>query len=87
MKLNFLPVRRMALVYFLFTPYVWAHEINISHCDPDTFTNEISGLKCDQKYIQFKSNGLPASDHILMEGIIATNQQFPTEHSYEFKIN
>ena len=66
---------------------MWTHEINISHCDTDTFTNEVSGLKCDQKYIQFKSNGLPASDHILMEGIIATNQQFPTEHSYQFKIN
>ena len=41
MKLNFLLVGHMALIYFLFTSYAWAHEINISHCDPDTFTNEI----------------------------------------------
>jgi len=86
MKRNLLPFRRWALVCLLVTPYLWAHEVSINHCDNDTFTNEVFDLKCDQKYIQFKSNGLPASDHVLMEGIIATNQQFPTEHSYQFKI-
>lgn len=69
------------------SPPVWTHEINISHCDTDTFTNEVSNLRCDKKYIEFKSNGLPASDHSLMKGIVATNQQFPIEHSYQFKIN
>ena len=87
MKFTSLSATVWAMVCMFKSPLVWTHEINTSHCDTDTFTNEVSGLKCDQKYIQFKSNGLPASDHILMEGIIATNQQFPTEHSYQFKIN
>jgi len=87
MKLTSLSATVWAMVCMFKSPLVWTHEINTSHCETDTFTNEVSGLKCDQKYIQFKSNGLPASDHILMEGIIATNQQFPTEHSYQFKIN
>jgi hypothetical protein len=87
MKLNFPSAGGGALVCIFIASLSWAHEIDIGHCDTDTFTQEVSGLKCDQKHIEFKSNGLPASGHILMEGIISTNQQFPTEHSYQFKIN
>ena len=87
MKLNFQSMVSWALVCIFTCQLSWAHEINTSHCDPDTFTSEVSVLKCDDKYIEFRSNGLPASDHPLMEGILATNQQFPTEHSYQFKIN
>ena len=51
MKLNSVLVRCWLLVYFLFSPYLWAHQINMSHCETDTFTNEVSRLKCDQEYI------------------------------------
>ena len=62
------------------------HTVSKDHCAKEAFTEEVSNLKCDKKYIKFNSRGLPASSHVMMEGIEATNQQFPTIHEYQFKI-
>ena len=63
-----------------------AHSINQDYCTKQLFTEEVFNLKCDNRYIKFNSTGLPASSHLMMEGIEATNQQFPTVHDYQFKI-
>ena len=65
---------------------VHAHSVSTDHCNGDNYTEEVSKLECSSKYIEFRSKGLPAAKHALMLGIQATNQQFPTEHDYQFKI-
>jgi hypothetical protein len=63
-----------------------AHIVSKDYCAKESFTDEVSNLKCDSRYIKFNSIGLPASSHLMMEGIEGTNQQFPTVHDYQFKI-
>ncbi len=72
------------LVFFL--PHVYAHTVDKDNCSTPTFTAEVFNLECDDRHIKFNSHGLPAVSHPLMEGIEATNQQFPTVHDYQFKI-
>ena len=80
----------MRLIIFLFTllsaSFPKAHEISSCICDHACYTDEVANLKCDPKVASFKSVGLPDASHTIMEGIIATNQQFPRVHQYEFKI-
>ena len=63
-----------------------AHEISSCMCDEGCYTDEVSNLKCSSKSASFESNGLPDDTHTLMEGIFATNQQFPRMHQYEYNI-
>ena len=63
-----------------------AHVVSKDYCAKESFTDEVSNLNCDSRYIKFNSIGLPAPSHMMMEGIEATNQQFPTVHDYQFKI-
>ncbi len=64
----------------------FAHEISLCMCDEGCFTDEVSNLKCSSKSVSFNSNGLPDVSHTIMEGIVATNQQFPRVHQYEYRI-
>ena len=78
-------------ILLLLTILVWsnisnAHEISSCMCDKECYTDEISNLKCSSKSASFMSDGLPDESHKIMEGIIATNQQFPRPHEYEYKI-
>ena len=82
MKVIFLVV--LNLVFLISSAQ--GHTVSKDHCAKEAFTEEVSNLKCDNKYIKFDSSGLPASSHPMMEGIEATNQQFPTVHDYQFKI-
>ena len=82
MKVIFLVV--LNLVFLISSAQ--GHTVSKDHCAKEAFTEEVSNLKCDNKYIKFDSSGLPASPHPMMEGIEATNQQFPTVHDYQFKI-
>jgi hypothetical protein len=63
-----------------------AHEISSCMCDEGCYTDEVSNLKFSSKSASFESKGLPDDTHTLMEGIVATNQQFPRMHQYEYKI-
>ena len=80
----------MRLIIFIFTllsaSFPKDHEISSCICDHACYTDEVANLKCDPKVASFKSGGLPDASHTVMEGIIATNQQFPRVHQYEFKI-
>lgn len=51
-------------------------------CDSACYTAEISNLKCDDKFAQFDSKGLPHSSHSMMKGITRSNQQFPLAQPY-----
>lgn len=51
-------------------------------CDAACYTAEVSNLKCDDKYAQFDSRGLPNSSHVMMKGITRSNQQFPLAQPY-----
>ena len=82
MKVIFLVV--LNLVFLISSAQ--GHTVSKDHCAKEAFTEEVSNVKCDKKYIKFNSRGLPASSHVMMEGIEATNQQFPTIHDYHFKI-
>lgn len=63
-----------------------AHTIKTDYCSGKLFTEQVRDVECRNNQLIFKSTGLPNKSHILMEGIVATNQQFPTTHQYEFKI-
>ena len=63
-----------------------AHEISTCMCDEACYTDEVSNLACTSKSASFTSHGVPDETHSKMEGIIATNQQFPRVHQYEYKI-
>lgn len=63
-----------------------AHQISSCMCDEECYTDEVSNLKCSSKSASFTSDGLPDKTHTIMEGIVATNQQFPRPHQYEYKI-
>ena len=67
--------------------FVAAHAIDTNYCDAKTYTPEVFDVQCDDRHIAFKSNGLPSADHPLMNGITATNQQFPRAHNYTFRID
>ena len=74
------------LASLIWTNISYAHEISSCMCDKECYTDEVSNLKCSSKSVFFTSRGLPDETHIMMEGIIATNQQFPRVHKYEYKI-
>ena len=63
-----------------------AHEISSCMCDEGCYTDEVTNLKCSSKSASFEANGLPDETHAVMEGIVATNQQFPRIHQYEYQI-
>ena len=69
MKVIFLVV--LNLVFLISSAQ--GHTVSKDHCAKEAFTEEVSNLKCDNKYIKFDSSGLPASPHPMMEGIEATN--------------
>ena len=76
----------IVLNFVLLISSAHAHTVSTDYCTKEAFTNEVANLICDDKYIKFNSKGLPAPSHLMMEGIEATNQQFPTAHNYQFKI-
>ena len=76
----------LLLVILIWTNITYAHEISSCMCDEACYTDEVSNLKCSSKSASFSSEGIPDETHTLMEGIIATNQQFPRGHQYEYKI-
>ena len=51
-------------------------------CDSSCYTDEVTNLKCDDKFAQFDSIGLPDPNHTLLLGITNSNQQFPMEQPY-----
>jgi hypothetical protein len=55
MKFNFPSAGGGALVCIFIASLSWAHEIDIGHCDTGTFTQEVSGLKCDQMDFQHQA--------------------------------
>jgi|TARA_B110000503_G_scaffold65909_1_gene103455 hypothetical protein len=63
-----------------------AHTINNCACEKSCYTKEVKDLSCDNNKVTFKSNGKPNVDHSIMVGITATNQQFPIDHNYEYKL-
>ena len=69
-----------------------AHE-NVSHkvdncaCDKACYTKEVTHLSCNGNVASLKSSGLPNHSHALMQGITASNQQFPITHNHETNIN
>ncbi|MDG1030933.1 MAG: YHYH protein, partial [Alphaproteobacteria bacterium] len=73
-------------VMILTSVAAFAHTIDTDYCDSALYTEEVFNLECTNKHIEFKSKGLPSPDHILMQGITATNQQVPRLHDYDFKI-
>ncbi len=75
------------VILLIWSNLSFAHEISSCICDESCYTDEVSNLKCTSEAATFISDGLPDQSHTLMEGIIATNQQFPRVHQYEFKIS
>ena len=67
-------------VMIIWSHFIYAHEISSCMCDEGCYTDEVSNLKCSSKSASFTSNGLPDEKHTIMEGIVATNQQFPRMH-------
>ncbi len=65
---------------------VQAHSIEPCYCDDGCYTQEVQQLSCSNGQARFRSNGLPSQEHSLMIGIEASNQQFPSEHNYQFHI-
>ncbi|GAB2183059.1 YHYH protein [Roseibium sp. LAB1] len=63
-----------------------AHDITSCKCDAACYTGEVSNLACSGGKARFSSNGLPGPEDPLMRGILATNQQFPSVHHYEYEI-
>lgn len=74
------------LAALMFPAAAQAHTINNCACDPDCYTKEVEHLRCNDRHASFKSKGLPNTDHRLMLGIEASNQQFPSIHNYEFRV-
>ncbi len=56
-------------------------------CDSSCYSDEVTDVACTGGEAHFHSNGLPDEHHTLMNGITATNQQFPRPHSYTFSVN
>lgn len=69
-----------------FSPISKAHDIKTCKCDEACYTKEVETLTCSGGKARFSSKGLPNVNDPIMRGIIATNQQFPSEHNYEFEI-
>ncbi len=65
---------------------VVAHQIDVCACNPQCYTNEVSDLSCRGKTISLKSQGLPDKTHPMMLGIKTSNQQFPSQHDYQFSL-
>lgn len=65
-----------------------APELKIGSCDCDQscFTDEVKHLQCTPTHYQFESTGLPDETQVIMRGIVATNQQYPSAHGYEIAI-
>ena len=55
-------------------------------CDQSCFTDEVKNLRCTPTQYRFESSGLPDETHVMMRGITATNQQYPSTHAYEITI-
>ncbi len=74
----------------LFGTPAFAHEIAQTltpcGCDTQCFTDEVDTSSCSGNTRHFTGTGFPASDHDMMVGITATNQQFPIAHTYEFRL-
>lgn len=80
-------------IMILFLPYsAQAHE-NISHkidicaCDKACYTKEVTNLSCNDSQAQFNSTGLPNQSHGVMNGITASNQQFPFTHNHQTSVS
>ena len=82
---NLMPIF-IFIITFLSVSYSHAHEVSSCLCDDACYTDEVSNLKCNSRSASFRANGFPDESHILMHGIIATNQQFPRLHQYEYNI-
>ena len=80
----------MPIILFLgmliWASFSHAHQISSCMCDEECYTDEVSNLKCNSKSASFTPDGLPDKTHIIMKGIVATNQQFPRPRQYETKI-
>ncbi|MEM9635848.1 MAG: YHYH protein [Pseudomonadota bacterium] len=63
-----------------------AHDIKPCKCEASCYTQEVEKLTCNGGKARFSSDGLPSAKDPVMTGIIATNQQFPSVHNYEFEI-
>lgn len=62
------------------------HKIDKCACDKACYTEEVTNLKCGGDTANFNSSGLPNQSHALMEGITASNQQFPIIHNHQTSI-
>ncbi|MES0881605.1 YHYH protein [Roseibium sp. SCP14] len=63
-----------------------AHDIKSCKCEASCYTEEVENVSCTDGKARFSSHGLPHPEDPIMTGILATNQQFPSVHNYEFEI-
>ena len=83
---NILRISYLILILFFQNALATSQLSNITikscPCDASCYTNEISNLKCDNRYAEFDSKGMPNASHEIMTGITRSNQQFPLDQPY-----
>lgn len=79
-----------AMLWFAPVGASQAHDLSVTidkcACDKACYTDEVTDLTCSGDNAKFNSSGLPDQSHALMEGITASNQQFPIVHNHQTTI-